>query len=127
MSTAAKHPVVRARIHPELKIRATRMPQAMGLTVSDVLSDVMIRVGRDKELPFEVRTSLGPVLDAQSETISEEQFWSRKHALQAADHAKATNGTLQAEETLMIPARMLKGAVPRWPQDAFTECEVKLE
>ena len=60
-------------------------------------------------------------------TITEEQFWARKGALQVSDHAKAASGTLQPEETLMIPSRMLRDAVPQWPQDAFAECEVTFE
>lgn len=59
--------------------------------------------------------------------ITEEQFWVRKRALQGSDHAKAANGALQPQETLMIPSRMLRGAMPRWPQDAFAECEVPFE
>jgi addiction module RelB/DinJ family antitoxin len=127
MSTSAKDAVVRARIDPELKERATRVLEAMGITVSDVLREVMVRVAKDKELPFQVRTSLGRVRDLKIGTISEEQFWARKRALQASDHAKAASGTLKPGETLMIPLRMLRGAVPQWPQDAFAECEVDFE
>jgi addiction module RelB/DinJ family antitoxin len=127
MITSAKDAVVRARIDPQLKENAARVLQAMGLTVSDVLREVMVRVANDKELPFPVRTSLGGVRDVKIGTITEEQFWTRKRALQASDHAKAVNGTLQPEETLMIPLRMLRGAVPQWPQDAFAECEVGFE
>jgi len=101
--------------------------QAMGLTVSDVLREVMIRVANDKELPFQVRTALGGLRDVKIGTITEEQFWARKRALQAFDHAKAASGTLQPEETLMIRSQMLRGAVPRWPQNAFDECEVPFE
>jgi hypothetical protein len=60
-------------------------------------------------------------------TFTEEQFWARKRAVQASDHAKAASGALWPEETLMIPSRMLRGAVPQWPQNAFVECEVPFE
>jgi antitoxin component of RelBE/YafQ-DinJ toxin-antitoxin module len=99
----------------------------MGVTVSDVLREVLVRVANDKALPFQVRTSLGGVRAVKLGTVTEEQFWARKRALQASDHAKAASGTLQPEETLMIPTRMLRGAVPQWPQDAFAECEVAFE
>jgi DNA-damage-inducible protein J len=127
MIIAAKDAVVRARIDPRLKEQAARVLEAMGLTVSDVLREVMVRVAHDKELPFQVRTALGGMRDVRIGAITEEQFWARKRALQASDHAKAASGTLQPEETLMIPSRMLRGAVPRWPQNAFAECEVPFE
>ncbi len=127
MVTSTKDAVVRARIDPRLKEQATRVLEAMGLTISDVLREVMVRVVNDKELPFQVRTALGAVRDVKIGTITEEQFWARKHALQVSDHAKAASGTLQPEETLLIPSRMLHGAVPRWPHDAFAECEVPFE
>jgi addiction module RelB/DinJ family antitoxin len=122
-----KDAVVRTRIDPGLKKRATQVLEAMGLTVSDVLREVMVRVANDQELPFPVRTSLGGVHEVKIGTITEEQFWARKRALQASDHAKAASGALQPEETLMIPSRLVRGAVPQWPQDAFAECEVTFE
>lgn len=127
MVTSNKDAVVRAGIDAGLKERAARVLKAMGLTVSDVLREVMVRVANDKELPFRVRSSLGGVRDAKVGTITEQQFWARKRALQASDHTKAASGTLRPEETLLIPARMLRGAVPQWPQNAFAECEVRFE
>jgi len=127
MLTSTKDAVVRARIDPGLKEQAARVLEAMGITVSDVLREVLVRVATDKALPFQVRTSLGAVRNVQIGTITEKQFWARKRALQASDHAKAASGTLQPEETLMIPSRMLHGAVPQWPEDAFAECEVAFE
>ncbi len=127
MSISAKDAVVRARIDPGLKAQAARVLEAMGLTVSDVLREVMVRVAKDKALPFSVRTALGGVREAKIGTITEEQFWARKRALQASDHAKAARGMLQPEETMVIPSRMLRGAVPQWPPDAFAECEVAFE
>lgn len=127
MITSAKDAVVRARIDPGLKEQAARVLEALGVTVSDVLREVLVRVANDKALPFPVRTSLGGVRDAKFRTITEEQFWARKRALQASDRAKAATGTLQPEETLMIPSRMLRGAMPQWPSDAFAECAVAFE
>jgi addiction module RelB/DinJ family antitoxin len=127
MTTSPKDAVVRARIDPDLKEQASRVLQAMGLTVSDVLREVMIRVAQDQALPFPVRTSLGAVLDVKFGTITPRQFWARKRALQASDHATAADGILQAEEPVLIPSRLVRGAVPHWPQDAFSECAVAFE
>jgi DNA-damage-inducible protein J len=71
MITSAKDAVVRARIDPELKEQAARVLEAMGLTVSDVLREVLVRVANDKALPFQVRTSLGAVRDVKIGTITE--------------------------------------------------------
>jgi DNA-damage-inducible protein J len=127
MRPSAKDAVVRARIDPDLKEQASLVLQAMGLTVSDVLREVLVRVAQDKALPFQVRTSLGAVRHVQFGTITPRQFWARKRALQASDHAKAAEGILQAEETLLIPSQLVRGAIPSWPQDAFCECEVTFE
>ena len=74
MITSAKGAVVRARIDPELKAQAARVLEAMGITVSDVLREVMVRVANDKALPFQVRTSLGGMRDVKSGAISEKQY-----------------------------------------------------
>jgi len=127
VANATKDAVIRARIDPVLKAQAEQVLAAMGLTVSEILREVMIRVARDKELPFQVRTSLGATRDVKLPEITEEEFWARKRALQASDHAKAASGMLHPEETLMIRAERLRGAVPQWPEHAFAECEVPFE
>lgn len=48
--------VVRARIDPELKRDATAVLAEMGLTVSDAIRLMFVRVAAEKALPFEVRT-----------------------------------------------------------------------
>ena len=45
--------VVRARIDERIKNEAAAVLQAMGLTVSDAFRLLMVRVARDKALPFE--------------------------------------------------------------------------
>jgi len=127
MIIPTKDAVVRARIDPQLKKRAAQVLDAMGLTISDVLREVLVRVADDQQLPFPVRTALGGMREVKTGTITAEQFWARKRALQASDHAKAASGKLQPEETLMIPSRVLAGAVPQWPTNAFAECEVPFE
>ena len=48
--------VVRARIDAKLKKEATDVLGAMGLSVSDAIRMMLIRVVADRSLPFEVRS-----------------------------------------------------------------------
>ena len=48
--------VVRARIDPELKKDATEVLGSMGLSVSDAIRMMLVRVVADRSLPFEVRS-----------------------------------------------------------------------
>lgn len=45
--------VVRARIDPHIKEEAAAVLSAMGLTVSDAFRLMMVRIAREKALPFE--------------------------------------------------------------------------
>jgi DNA-damage-inducible protein J len=45
--------VVRARINERIKEEATAVLAAMGLTVSDAFRLMMVRIAKDKALPFE--------------------------------------------------------------------------
>jgi DNA-damage-inducible protein J len=47
--------VVRARIDGLVKEEATHVLEKMGLSVSDAIRMLMIRIAREKALPFEVR------------------------------------------------------------------------
>lgn len=47
--------VVRARIDPELKQQAAQVLGEMGLSVSDAIRLLMVRVVADRAMPFEVR------------------------------------------------------------------------
>lgn len=47
--------VVRARIDSDTKARATEALRAMGLSVSDVIRMVLLRVAEEKRLPFTVQ------------------------------------------------------------------------
>ncbi|MBR9770702.1 type II toxin-antitoxin system antitoxin, RelB/DinJ family [Halomonas litopenaei] len=47
--------VVRARIDSETKERATAALDAMGLTVSDAIRLLMLRIADEKRLPFAVQ------------------------------------------------------------------------
>ena len=47
--------VVRARIDGKVKEQATRVLADMGLSVSDAIRMLLVRVAREKALPFDVR------------------------------------------------------------------------
>ncbi len=47
--------VVRARIDSETKARATEALNAMGLSISDAIRLLMMRVAEERRLPFVVR------------------------------------------------------------------------
>ena len=49
----SENEVVRARINGRLKEEAAAVLAAMGLTVSDAFRLLMVRVARDKALPFD--------------------------------------------------------------------------
>ena len=49
----SENSVVRARINERIKAEAAAVLAAMGLTVSDAFRLLMVRVARDKALPFE--------------------------------------------------------------------------
>jgi DNA-damage-inducible protein J len=53
MTTADTY--VRARIDPDTKKRATDALQAMGLSVSDAIRLLMLRVADERRLPFDVK------------------------------------------------------------------------
>ena len=47
--------VVRARIDAQTKEEATRALEAMGLSISDYIRMALVRVARDKAVPFPVK------------------------------------------------------------------------
>jgi DNA-damage-inducible protein J len=49
----AENAVVRARIDERIKNEASAVLSAMGLTVSDAFRLMMVRIAKDKALPFE--------------------------------------------------------------------------
>jgi DNA-damage-inducible protein J len=52
----AANSVVRARIDEKVKVRATAVLEAMGLTVSDAFRLLLIKVAAEQKLPFEIHT-----------------------------------------------------------------------
>ena len=59
--------VVRARIDSDTKARATEALQAMGLSVSDAIRLLLLRVADEKRLPFDVKVPNAETLKAVKE------------------------------------------------------------
>ncbi len=59
--------VVRARIDSDTKTRATEALQAMGLSVSDAIRLMLLRVAEEKRLPFTVQVPNASTAKAMEE------------------------------------------------------------
>ena len=59
--------VVRARIDSDTKARAAEALQAMGLTVSDAIRLLLLRVAEEKRLPFTVQVPNAATVKAMEE------------------------------------------------------------
>ena len=59
--------VVRARIDSDTKTRATEALRAMGLSVSDAIRLLLLRVADEKQLPFTVRVPNAATVKAMKE------------------------------------------------------------
>ena len=59
--------VVRARIDGDTKARATEALQAMGLSVSDAIRLLLLRVADEKRLPFTVQAPNAATVEAITE------------------------------------------------------------
>jgi DNA-damage-inducible protein J len=62
--------VVRARIDSDTKARATAALEAMGLSVSDAIRLLMLRVADEQRLPFAVQVPNATTLKAMEELDS---------------------------------------------------------
>ena len=59
--------IVRARIDSDTKARAVEALQAMGLSVSDAIRLLLLRVADEKRLPFEVKVPNAATAKAMKE------------------------------------------------------------
>ena len=59
--------VVRARIDSDTKARATEALHAMGLSVSDAIRLLLVRIAEERRMPFDVRVPNRETLDAVKE------------------------------------------------------------
>ena len=64
----AANALVQTRIDSVVKDEAASVLKAMGLTVSDAVRLMLVRVARDKELPFDVRTPNATTIAAIEES-----------------------------------------------------------
>lgn len=69
---AAVNTYVRARIDSATKARASDALEAMGLSISDAIRLLMLRVAEEKRLPFNVRVPNAETMAAMAELESGE-------------------------------------------------------
>jgi DNA-damage-inducible protein J len=63
----ASDTVVRARIDGQVKEKAAKVLAGMGLSVSDAIRLLLVRVAAEKALPFEIKVPKGETQGAMSE------------------------------------------------------------
>lgn len=81
MTGATATDTIRARIDPQLKKDATEVLEAMGLSITDAIRMLLIRVAREKALPFEVRVPNAATQAAILEARAISARFSSKEAL----------------------------------------------
>ena len=59
--------IVRARINSDVKIEAMEALEAMGLTISDAIRLLLLRVAEEKQLPFAVKVPNAATAEAMKE------------------------------------------------------------
>jgi DNA-damage-inducible protein J len=72
--------VVRARVDAETKESATRALAEMGLSVSDYIRMALVRVARDKAIPFPVKVPNAATVDSMEKTARGEDVHVAKDA-----------------------------------------------
>ena len=82
--------VVRARIDERIKEEAAAVLGAMGLTVSDAFRLMMVRIAKDKALPFEPLVPNAETIEAMKEA--------RRGGLKRHPNAKALLKSLNADD-----------------------------
>ena len=70
MSIAAQNTIVRARIDAATKERAVDALAEMGLSISDAIRILLMRVAEERRLPFEVKVPNKATRDAVAELKS---------------------------------------------------------
>ncbi len=72
--------VVRARIDAQTKEEATKALEAMGLSISDYIRMALVRVARDKAVPFPVKVPNALTADTLRKSERGESVHSAKDA-----------------------------------------------
>ena len=67
---AAANSIVRARIDTEIKNRASDALEAMGLSVSDAIRLLMMRIADEKRLPFDVKVPSKSTRKAMNDIVA---------------------------------------------------------
>ncbi len=82
--------VVRARIDEVVKAEATVVLASMGLTVSDAVRMLLVRVATEKALPFAVRMPNATTIKAMKEAraITKPRFKSLDHMIADLENPK---------------------------------------
>jgi DNA-damage-inducible protein J len=78
---------VRARIDNTTKERATAALGAMGLSISDAIRLLMLRIADERRLPFEVKVPNAATREAMAELAAEGTKFASVDALMADLHA----------------------------------------
>ena len=72
--------VVRARIDAQTKEEATKALEAMGLSISDYIRMALVRVARDKAVPFPVKVPNALTAETLQKSERGEELHSAKDA-----------------------------------------------
>jgi DNA-damage-inducible protein J len=72
----ATNSVVRARIDGQIKVEAEAVLASIGLTVSDAFRMMMMRIAKEKALPFEPLISNDETIEAMRAAQRGEFIWS---------------------------------------------------
>jgi DNA-damage-inducible protein J len=72
--------VVRARIDAQTKEEATKALEAMGLSISDYIRMALVRVARDKAVPFPVKVPNAVTAETLRKSERGEEVHSTKNA-----------------------------------------------
>jgi DNA-damage-inducible protein J len=72
--------VVRARVDAETKDMATKALAEMGLSVSDYIRMALVRVARDKAIPFPVKVPNATTLETMEKSARGEEVHKAKDA-----------------------------------------------
>ncbi|MBS0212569.1 MAG: type II toxin-antitoxin system RelB/DinJ family antitoxin [Proteobacteria bacterium] len=99
--------VVRARIKSDLKAEAVQVLDGLGMTVSDLMRETLIRVVQDRAVPFSVRTRTGVIgietkhkLDVMFAPELHRVRWAERLAqLTEARHAASTPAGVEAAKS----------------------------
>ena len=86
----SENSVVRARIDPRIRSEAAAVLEAMGLTVSDAFRMMMVRIAREKALPFEPLVPNAETIEAMKEA--------RRGGLKSYRTTKALLKSLNADD-----------------------------